>query len=307
MKLLKNLTVCSLAIYSAGVAQHALAHTGVKDQAEEGKVLYSAFTLSHGCATNEIAEGSTTELGIDGNTKQKGVIAQSVLFPNADDAVFGKIDAAGYLDSSADTLDKHIQGVTGNILPISPVVTFPQPFDNTYVVRASANDEHVPGGTTRGFQGWNDKEQIPMGGGTLPLSGFRVAALKFQPTSCAKSLKVQIAIANYCHAGGKSKDSESDRADIWIGAMTGKFNDLKLMPNAAGTKVSTTDTRDKIYWPTLTINRILTTNPLPEGCNGGFDIGIQPSARDIDANLPLALPRSGHKDLPGKNFWPTKQ
>jgi hypothetical protein len=122
-------------------------------------------------------------------------------------------------------------------------------------------------------------------------------------------LKVQIAVANFCHAGGKSKDTNANRADIWIGNMTTKFNDPLLMPNAAGTQVGNGDTRDKIYWPTLTINRNLATNPFQDAsnCGSGFDVGIHPSDSDIDANLPLASARKGFKALPGAKFWPTKQ
>jgi len=299
----KFLPIWSLVAVMAGASQNVAAHTGVKDKGTEGTTLYTAFTLTHGCASNELGHGATEVLGVDGNTAQLPVIAQTVLFPNASDAVFGKVDSAGYIAEELELSD-YIQGAVGNILPLSPTVILPQPFPNTYVVREPAGSNRGTGGTTRGFQGWGTS--IPEGGGTLALAPFRVAGLKFVEGSCAKTLKVQIAVANFCHTGGQSKDNASDRADIWIGEMTSKFNDPLLMPNAEGTTVSATDTRDKIYWPTLTIERDLDANPLPAGCGDGFDVAIHPSNADIDANLPLATPRKGYK-LPGKKFWPTKQ
>lgn len=303
----KTYPLLSILTLTLAASQNVSAHTGVKDTGSEGTTLYTAFTLTHGCATNAGGETTATGLGIDGNTAQKSVIAQSVLFPNANDAVFGKIDSAGYIDTTGMVLSDHIQGVSGGVLPITPSATLPQPFPNTYVVREANSNTRATGGTTRGFQGWGG--EIPEGGGTVALGGFKVAGISFVSTSCAKSLKVQIAVANFCHAGGKAKDTGSDRADIWIGHMTTKFNDPLLMPNAAGTQVGNGDTRDKIYWPTLTINRNLGTNPFLDAsnCGSGFDVGIHPSDPDIDANLPLALPRKGFKDLPGAKFWPTKQ
>lgn len=293
-KTIKKMTSLALVAMMFGAGQNVLAHTGIKDKGEEGVALYSAFTLSHGCATNAVAEGAATTLGYDGNTSQKDVIAQSVLFPNAADSVFGKVDSNSRISTPL-ALGDELDIGAATALPLAPLITYPQPLPESYIVRDSE-------GNTRGFQIWGGV--IPQGGGSLALSGFKVSGIKFKTTSCAKSLKVQIAIANYCQAGRKNNDKESDRADIWIGEMTSKFNDPLVMPNAA-TVVDSTGA-NKVYWPTLTINRNLTTNPLPSGCDpvGGYDLAIQPSAADIDANLPMKKPTKSRPKLPGNRFWP---
>jgi hypothetical protein len=221
-------------------------------------------------------------------------MAQSVLFPNATDSVFGKVDSNSRITTGPVLADEIDLGV-GAVLPLTPSVTYPQPLPESYIVRDTA-------GNTRGFQTWGGV--IPEGGGSVAVAGFKVAAIKFKATSCAKSLKVQIAIANFCQPGSMKKDKESDRADIWIGEMTDKFNDPLVMPNAA-TVVDSTGA-NKVYWPTMTIKRDLTANPLPGTCDpvGGYDLAIQPSHADIDANLPLKLPTKSHPKLPGKKFWP---
>jgi hypothetical protein len=315
---IKKLTILAGVTAMCGAGQTALAHTGIKDTvyeynattagaitAADGNAFstksstYSAFTLSHGCATNEIAEGSATDLSYDGNTTQKSVIAQSVLFPNAADSVFGKVDSNGYITDTSITIDQVISGATvGAVWPLSPSMVFPQPLPDSYVVRDSA-------GNTRGFQIWGG--EIPEGGGTVALSSFKIATPKFAATSCAKSLKLQIAIANYCDTGSMKKDKLSDRADIWIGKMTTKFNDPLVMPNAA--TATNADGTAKIYWPTMTINRDLVNNPLPSGCDPvtGYDVAIQPSDADIDENLPMKLATKTHPKLPGKLFWPNTE
>lgn len=294
---IKNLTLLSLTAAICVAGSVASAHTGIKDTGTEGVKLYTAFTISHGCATNAIAEGAATSLSYDGNTAQKDVIAQSALFPNSADSLAGIVDSAGYITSSLNIADV-VDGVVAPAgLPLGLAATYPQVFPQSYIVRDST-------GVVRGFQTWGGI--LPEGGGTLGLSGFVITPPKFKATSCAKSLKLQIAVANYCNTGTKAKDKKSDRMDAWIGEMTTKFNDPLVMPNAAGTPVSTTDTRAKIYWPTLTINRNVTTNPLPSGCSPatGYDVAIQPSKTDIDTFLPLAKPTKSHPKLVGKKFWP---
>jgi hypothetical protein len=290
---IKNLTLLSLTAAICVAGSVASAHTGIKDTGTEGVKLYTAFTISHGCATNAGGE-TATATSYDGNTTQKDIIAQSALFPNSADSLAGIVDSAGYITSPLNIADV-VDGVVAPAgLPLGLAATYPQVFPQSYIVRDAS-------GVARGFQTWGGI--LPEGGGTLGLSGFAITPPKFKATSCAKSLKLQIAVANYCHPGTKAKDKNSDRMDAWIGEMTAKFNDPLVMPNAAGTPVSTTDTRAKIYWPTLTIKR---TSPLPSGCSpaDGYDVAIQPSKTDIDTFLPLAKPTKSHPKLVGKKFWP---
>ncbi|MEN9757300.1 MAG: hypothetical protein RL755_1487, partial [Pseudomonadota bacterium] len=75
----KVLTLCSSVALLLGTAQVAQAHAGFKDPITEGTVTtWNAVKIGHGCATNVGGEGVV-------GTKQKDVIAISVLFPNPTD------------------------------------------------------------------------------------------------------------------------------------------------------------------------------------------------------------------------------
>jgi hypothetical protein len=252
-KTLKKLTLCSLAAAICGAGQLASAHTGVKDQATEGKSLYTAFTITHPCNNNE------------GTEKDLKVIAQSVVFPNNEDSQAFKINEDG--SETPINLADHIENANGGLLGLSPGMVqdravFKKQFETT------------AGERPRG---------IVLTNGSLDLTAvgmvpFRATAPKFVANSCAKSLKVRIGIANYC---SKSKNTDKDnRADIWIGHMTPKFNDPGVMPH---------DSETSPFWPTMTVNRT-TPNACPE--DQQFDIAVQPSDADIDTYLPI------------KGFWP---
>lgn len=250
--MLKKITAYSLATVVMGAGQAAMAHTGVKDAVTEGKSLYTAFTITHGCSS-------------DTNPVSLPVKAQSAIFPNAADAVAHKLNADG-TDGNVIDLSTVIEGVVGGgVTTLSPKAVMDKGLfsDIKSVIDA--------GGVIRGIQ---------YKGGVLPtdmvgLPQFRVSSPKFLATSCAKSLKVRIAVANFCTT---SASTDADRrADIWIGHMTPKFNDPGVMPHGGG-----------VYWPTLTVNRDLAANPMKPACAGKeFDVAVEPSDADIDANLPI--------------------
>lgn len=252
--MLKKLTAYSLATVIMGAGQMAFAHTGVKDQATEGKSLYTAFTIGHGC-------------GSIANPTQLPVIAQSALFPNAADSVAYKLDANGK-DGAVFDLSKAIVGVVGGgVTTLGPKAVM----DKSLFTKLQSIIPDASTGVVRGFR---------FSGGSLPtdmigLPPFKVSGISFQKTSCAKSLKVRIAIANFCQT---TRDTNYDRrVDLWMGHMTTLFNDPDVMPENFATSP---------YWPTLTVNRDLVANPLPAACtNGGFDVAVEPSDADIDNNL----------------------
>ncbi|MGR9087323.1 MAG: hypothetical protein ACU841_09660 [Gammaproteobacteria bacterium] len=252
-KTFKSLAITSLAAVALGAGQAAHAHTGIKDQATEGKSLYTAFTITHGCNNN------------DGTEKLLKVAAQSSVFPNNEDSVAYKINGDGS-ETEIDLAD-HIEGANGGLLGLSPgMVQDKNVFKKQWEVTAG---ERVRGiALTNGALDTTAVGLIP----------FRVTAPKFKADSCAKSLKVRIAIANFC---SKSKNTNKDnRSDIWIGHMTGKFNDPGVMPH---------DFETSPFWPTLVVNRT-TPNNCAEGDQ--FDIAVQPSDNDIDNFLPV------------KGYWP---
>lgn len=250
------MTLCSLATVICGAGQVAYAHTGIKDSSVEGKSLYTAFTIGHACNNNE------------GTEKLLKVTAQSVLFPNSTDSQAFKIEADK--TETPINLADHIEGADGGLPSLSPGMIQDKSIFKKQKELTDANNN------VRGIQLTSGSLDTT----ALGLVPFKVSTPKFKADSCAKSLKVRIAIANYC---SKTKNTNKDnRSDIWIGHMTGKFSDPGVMPH---------DFETKPFWPTLTVERS-SDNTLPGSCGAGFDIAVQPSDADIDGYLPI------------KGYWP---
>jgi hypothetical protein len=256
----KKITTYSLVALLFGTGSVALAHTGVRDQGVEGKTLYTAFTIGHGC-------GSTA------NPVQLPVIAQSIVFPNAADSVAVKLGLASDGTTVTETpidITTEITGLTAGagLSTLSPKGVN----DGLMFKKASSivNELNV----IRGLK-FSGGKLDPTMVGVVP---FRVSGVKFEPTSCAQSLKVRVAIANWCKTNATNKAQAGDedrRADFWLGTPTAKFSNPNVISSG--------------YWPTLTVARDLVANPLPASCNGvGYDVAIQPSSADIDKYLPMA-------------------
>lgn len=341
-------TLTSLALL-AGTAQLAHAHAGFKEPITEGTVkTWNAVSIGHGCASNAGGEG----------VAQKDVIAISAIFPNspnfADVVIRGSKGTAGKdftagEESVIKNLASDIVGSTADTTPLkaalSVVTAGGTLFANTIpVIDAKGN--------VRGWQGWGDATSKPITGGVLlesskkadgtsitttGLSPFGINAFQFKPDSCAKSLKIRVAVANWCEKGFSSYKSPS-RVDLWIGHTTARFNEQVLMPNA--------DPK-AIFWTTLTVNRDLVKNPLPgtkgfdpakiavnngviDRTQAGWDTGakdadgkaitsdktscadktdydtvyIEPSDNDIDTYLPISA-AAYPKGSSGAFYWPT--
>jgi hypothetical protein len=274
----KKLTTYSLAAFMFGAGSVAVAHTGVKDAAIEGKSLYTAFTIGHGCggtAVDPITHSAMPPLP---------VIAQSVLFPNNVDSVWSKItadpDGTGPLTATETpiSIDQAVEGA----LPDTPLVITPNLVQDVNVFKKQREiaDTSVLLGAhatpnVRAFNLTNGHLQTDLVG----LVPFSVAGVGIKIDSCVKSIKVRIAIANWCKTGRGNMDD--NRADFWLGAATSKFSNPAVVSLATATSTA--------YWPTLTINRDLVAHPYPASCNGvGYDVAVQPSAADIDKYLPIA-------------------
>jgi hypothetical protein len=279
---MKKITLSALTVVACALSQGVFAHTGVKDTITEGTTsTYNAFTVTHGCASNTAVTG----------TPQLDVLGSSVVFPNAAGSTVNKVDASGNTIAAID-LGTVINGTVGGaFVNMSPAAIYPSLFDNMKVTFDTASN-------IRGFYTY--------GGGTLAgskavgLIPFRMAGVTFKAddagagtVNCAKSLKVRMAVANWCKRG-VANNADPARADIWIGHMTAKFNDPLVMPYSA-----TDVALGKVYWPTLTINRDLVAHPLDASCAGGFDVAIEPTDADIDAYLPIPSTVT-------PKFWPGK-
>jgi len=333
----------------ASTAQLVHAHAGFKDQITEGSVkTWNAVNIGHGCASNTATDDAATG---------KDVIAISVLFPNSTligDAIYraskGNVAVSGE-ETVITNLADHIVGssVTKGLKADLNVITAGGTmFANTIPIFDAVNGADAGHGvapTMRGWQGWQGKpnaggsailESRDTGINTVGLSPFGINGFQFKPTSCAKSLKIRVAVANWCMNGAKN-NTNPDRVDLWFGHTTPKFNDPVTMPSANATPV---------FWSTLTVNRDLARNPLPGtkgfnpetgvaidrsvatgwatgakdaagvavtstkiACSDAADydtVYIEPSNDDIDNLLPI----SAAKYPAGANgalYWPTKK
>ncbi|MGZ5052947.1 MAG: hypothetical protein ACXWF8_12735 [Methylobacter sp.] len=245
-----------VAIGTLIAASSAVAHTSVRDTLTEGTAGYTALVIGHGCANSAGVYSSVT--------------AQSVLFPvgNAT-ATYTVTQGTTTSEVSAGTLSQHL--VAGKLDGAISLVPDRNIFSNqTYKVNASGQ---VIGFTSTGGSLYTDSTGTAKFRGLVP---FYVAAQTFVSTSCAKSVKIKIAVGDVC-------DLSKGLANTWV-------------PSA--TQLGTSYTIAGYNWDgvgspaTLTINRNLTTNPLPTtGCpvSGGYDANIWPSAQDIDYYLPRDL------------------
>jgi len=297
--LAKKLVMVSAATLVSVAAQNIFAHTGFKDIVQEGVVTYNAVNTTHGCATNEVGETSGARLDI---------IAASVLFPNDVDptkAIVTKLDpVTGAILETVDSsigLSNDIEGSTAGVGFTNLGLGLVQPnlFPN-FIAKTGLN---ATGGIiNRGFASHNGPRPFMSApiyqsvNSSSSLAPFRVGAIKFKTGSCAINLRVRVAAANWC-LRSQLNNADPARADIWIGHMTEKFNDPKVMPyNQADMDAG------KFHWPTMTIARNLTTNPLKPECGTGYNLVIEPSDADIDANLPI--PRGLAPTASPQYFWP---
>jgi len=319
-KLTNYLAVAAL----CGASQGAHAHAGFKSAiTESSSNNWNAVAITHGCNSNAGGEGS--------GAPHKDVVSLSVVFPdfkNAANVVMRKSKG----DLPAQTGDVGVitptgTGTVGDETVIANLANDIKDATDAIALNASitldlGGDQLFPNnipvvdaaGNVRGWQGWNGPKPFkgpalmesankPDGSdiSTTGLSPFRISGIEFKPTSCAKTLKIRVAVANWCGTGNKKPE---EVADIWIGSLTSKFNNQATMPNASkGTGGS-----GAIFWPTLTVNRDLDKNPLPTdgSCDtADYDtVYIEPSTADIDALLPVSK-----KKFPkgaGQKFWPTR-
>lgn len=282
-KLAKQLVLLSGAALFAAT-QGAFAHTGIRDVVTEGTVSWNAVKITHGCNSNE-----------NETARRLDVIAASVLFPNAADptmAVITQLDPStgAVMGAVADLSNDIVGQLPGKgFITLGAGLVQPNIFPNFIpVIDAKTLVGAYSTPLVRGFQTTNGPlpyASAPMWesiASTNQLEPFVVGPVSFQPTSCALSLKVRLATANWC-LKETYNNANPARMDVWIGHMTKLFKDSKVMPYSAAQVASGSGE----YWPTMTIQRNLTTNPLPKSCGAGYNLAIEPADADIDANLPI--------------------
>ncbi len=296
-KSLKKLALYSAATVICVAGQSAFAHTGIRDKVTEGVSGYNAFTIGHGCNSNA-----------DENAPHQNVIAMSAVFPNSPDPLKAKIyklTSTGIQADELPDLSDHIVGVSSGVgftkLGLGLVAGGGTLFAN-FIPTVDGT------GAIRGYHTWagtSPYNSAPLQESvisTTGLSPFKYGSIQFKPTSCAKSLKVRVAVANWCKRG-PANASAPDRVDLWMGHLPagGVFTDQRTMPRALPYDAAT----EAPFWPTMTVYRNTTgtpatattaavaANPVPETdannnpCNGGFDLAIEPADADINQYLPI--------------------
>ena len=213
----------------------AFAHTEIESQALEGQLSRNAVTMRHGCESS--AGGASLP-----------IIAQSVLIPTVNPIITRS-------DGKTTTLSAEITAST-----LESLIEVPQSRDifNRQTLKTN------PLGNAVGFLGTQGRLQTELKG-RVPVN---FVPISFQKNACAKSLKVEIAIADVCR---KTFPPHGQSANTWIPRLTKTFTDASNdgMGNPA----------------VLEIHRDLSTNPLPPNCGSGYDVTVSPSNEDIDAGL----------------------
>jgi hypothetical protein len=227
---LKILTVAIATAAGLIIGPYALAHTTIQNQAAEGTTTYNNLVIAHGCT---LSDGTKIP-----------VIAQSVVFPTV----------------------KPVMSISGTFAGNPAVVSVTSFAGIAQLIQSKdiftkQKEKTDALGNVIGFESTDGSLEFSLHG----LVPFRTAGISFPADSCAKSLVVQVAIADVCQSFGAK--------NLWIPSVTPKYPD----PNVDGIGAPAN----------LIFNRNLTTNPLPASCGAGYVLTVTPSNEDVDANLKL--------------------
>ncbi|UJP05561.1 MAG: hypothetical protein LZF61_00850, partial [Nitrosomonas sp.] len=189
---------------------------------------------------------------------ERSVIGTSVVFPDG-------IDSA---------ITKNGEAHTG------PLTDFVKNWTNanqkiySRAVFSHQDEKTDSSGNVVGF--WAGGEELPHNmAGFVP---FRTSAVEIEPTSCAKSIKFYVSIADICEITDVAGFSD-ETVNFWT-------------HNALGTAYDRKSATDDGPAP-LQIVRI---SALPGSCGEGFDVEVKPSAAQINRDMPIKLN--------GNQIWP---
>jgi hypothetical protein len=304
----KRLALCSL----VGLfASQAYAHTGVRDQVDDGKASYNGFTITHGC--NAVAEGGAY-------AEQYPVVGQAAVFPTFENAVWKKLKAGSTSVATpadleiiatggdgAGTIPPVVEPARGLNLAVTGYAGFSSAFATTQELVDPAD------GVVHGLL-YKDGAMEPRLNTVTP---FKITAPKIV-NGCVKSLKVRVAVVNWCDT---KANAANDAKGPWyapkdafgraIPRVHGADNN-GIQRNVAGAKVYTTmakgngddnradwwfsaleggsenfkdpDVLQPVYWTTMTINN---TDAVGDTvCNGTkYDVYVEPNGKEVDTYL----------------------
>lgn len=245
IKQLKFSTHTALAIaLLLGASQNAFSHTRLEiPTVAENLRITNNVVIGHGCG-----EGTYTT-------------AHSVVFPDGVDSII-KVNGT----QTADTIDAYVSNY-GNL--------YQKIMDHSAF--KFEDEKHDVNGNTVGF--WAKEGKSPDYYTTyVP---FRVSAMVIEPTSCAKSVKVAIGIADICKITNIAGFAEGI-VNLWTPAVGSDYDG----PGLHGFNSPAT----------LTVTRDLVNNPLDASCGAGVDVEVIPSAAQMNRDMPIV-----HN---GKQVWP---
>ena len=261
----KKLIIGALALVAISLAGSAFAHTTVvrkntpsnwqvNDEIEGTGSALSNISIAHGCSS-------------PAGNEARSVTAMSVVWPNGHDALATRSDTGDSIDLAEYIVGNPVMGPKSaqdkDIFKKIVQAVGPTPPYNNHGLRTE---------DTRAFHYSHGKLQSDLFG-LLP---YRASYPTFHADSCATKLVINFGIANYCrHTRNTNKD---DRADVWFGRLTAKFDDPDVV--SVG------------FWPHVDVVRDLENNPLAESCGDGYAIEVTPSDESLDTYGPI------------KGYWP---
>lgn len=116
---------------------------------------------------------------------------------------------------------------------------------------------------------------------------FRYTAARIEPTSCATSVKIFMSVVDICEITGVDGFREGT-VELWTHAGLGTPYDRDLH--------FAVDAGSDPGPASFTINRDLTSNPLPDSCSAGTAVEVKSSAAQINRDMPI--------NLNGQQVWP---
>lgn len=242
------------------------------------KIAY--FTLTAGmlvAGPNALAHNSfTTPVSVEGTrvynamvisdgcgheAPKAPVIATSIVFPDGTDSI---VKIGGEVQQGSKVGDYIDWG--GKISHIPNNDVFKK--QNVNLGRGDLAGENVVGSHS-----WKGKFSTPFRGALVTTVPFRVNNGFIVAGSCAKSVTFRVAAADICKRVKESKLGE-ENVNLWVPAVGSKF-DGDPNAHAYDGAVEYVVTRD------------LDANPLPGGCGEGVEVVVEPSAAQVDHDLPI--------------------
>ena len=223
-----KLSFCALVFNS-----NVMAHTDFENTVLEGTQTDGYIKIAHGCTQNKYS-----------------ITFQSIVVPTLNPKV---IRTDGTIINLTDDINViSSSGLKGLIKPIQDKSIFAQQSVKTDNLGNIIGFENIKGNLNYNLIG-----RVPV----------QISAPYFKATSCAKKLKVKIAIADICKTSFPPVPST---ANLWIPNTTSKFSSLAI---------------EGIGEPAeLVIER----SSIPQICgNETYDVIVEPSNIDIDTNLPI--------------------